>query len=103
MTDDATTVAGAKVFQGTAPLDADFFEDRVIGGGQGAYKAILDSQDRAPVDVGNSTKGDTNVLGALCVERRGQGGDPPDGGQGAPPKGQQPQVLARRPRGVHPD
>ena len=73
MTDDATTVAGARVFQGTAPLDADFFEERVIKGGQGAYKAILESQDRAPVDVAGSTKGDTNVLGALCFVQNKEG------------------------------
>ena len=73
MADDAITVAGARVFQGTDPLDADFFEDRVIGGGQGAYKALLDSQDKSPVEVGNSTKGDTNVLGALCFEQTKEG------------------------------
>ena len=73
MTDDATTVAGATVFQGTGPIDGEFFEERVISGGQGAYRAILDSQGKAPVDVKGSSNGDTNVLGALCFVQNKEG------------------------------
>ena len=73
MTDDATTVAGATVFQGTGPIDGEFFEERVISGGQGAYRAILDSKGKAPVDVTGSSKGDTNVLGALCFVQNKEG------------------------------
>ena len=73
MTDDAATVAGATVFQGTAPIDWEFFEERVLSGGQGAYGAMLDSQGMAPVDVTGSDKGDTNVFGALCFVQNKEG------------------------------
>ena len=73
MTDDAATVAGAAGFQGTAPMDKEFFEERVLGEGQGAYGAMLDSQGMAPVDVTGSDKGDTNVFGALCFVQNKEG------------------------------
>ena len=73
MADDADTVAGARVFRGTDPITAEFFEDRVIDGTQGAYKALLYSQGKSPAEVGNSTKGDTNVLGAVCFDQNKEG------------------------------
>jgi len=73
MTDDAATVAEAGVFQGTALIDRGFFEGRILSGGQGAYRATLDSQGRGPVEVAGSSKGDTNVLGALCFVQNKEG------------------------------
>ena len=73
MTDDAATVAGAAGFQGTAPMDMEFFEERVLGEGQGAYGTMLDNQGMAPVDVTGSDKGDTNVFGALCFVQNKEG------------------------------
>ena len=73
MADDADTVAGARVFKGTDPITAEYFADRVIDGTQGAYKALLDSKGKSPAEVGNSTKGDTNVLGAVCFDQNKEG------------------------------